>query len=524
MNNSALRRLPLGVFLILLLGTAYWVWFRLQTNITLDDAFITFRYAQDLALGRGFVFNEGERVLGTTTPLLTMILAFLAKFCGVQAIPVLACVVGIVFGALTAVLNYVIVVDLGFSRFAGYLAMAIYFATARVLVPVVSGMETPLVLFLMALSLHLFIREYFTLSLVVCSLLLLTRIDGVVWSLVVLAAVLVKVRRLPRGAILACGVILIPWAVFSITYFGGLLPHSIAAKQTIRPEPTQAVTLLAAVKSFVNWYVRPCWFPRAVFGLYLAMVCVGGFRLVRDAATRAVGMVLLAFSAGLAAFLYLGDAPHWDWYSTPSLWANLLICAVGVEVCAELWGKRARQGRLGTIVIGALIAGTLMLSCVWGTRGLAEYYYKWQLNQFGVLKAPGLWLRDHSPVESTVATESIGYQGFYSRRKVIDVAGLVSPAVVKLRKESRSHAEAFLKIVTQLTPDYIVLAPFQVKENRHYFGGPLFEDDSGKQMFLACYREVKRFGAPYPEIKGFSDCVIFKRESDRCVEEMRNAP
>ncbi|MFT5195159.1 MAG: hypothetical protein ACI9EW_000739 [Cellvibrionaceae bacterium] len=33
-----------------------------------DDAFITFRYAQNLANGIGFVYNPGEWVLGTTAP------------------------------------------------------------------------------------------------------------------------------------------------------------------------------------------------------------------------------------------------------------------------------------------------------------------------------------------------------------------------------------------------------------------------------------------------------------------------
>lgn len=34
----------------------------------LDDFFITYRYAQNLAAGRGFVFNPGERVFGLTAP------------------------------------------------------------------------------------------------------------------------------------------------------------------------------------------------------------------------------------------------------------------------------------------------------------------------------------------------------------------------------------------------------------------------------------------------------------------------
>src|SRR3990170_6336850 len=45
---------------------------------TIDDAYITFRYARNLLAGNGFVFNPGERVLGTTTPLYTLLLAALA--------------------------------------------------------------------------------------------------------------------------------------------------------------------------------------------------------------------------------------------------------------------------------------------------------------------------------------------------------------------------------------------------------------------------------------------------------------
>lgn len=40
-----------------------------------DDAFITFRYAANLAAGNGFVYNLGERVQGITTPLWGLLLA-----------------------------------------------------------------------------------------------------------------------------------------------------------------------------------------------------------------------------------------------------------------------------------------------------------------------------------------------------------------------------------------------------------------------------------------------------------------
>ena len=45
---------------------------------TIDDAFITFRYARNLLNGAGFVYNPGEQVLGTTTPLYTLLMAALS--------------------------------------------------------------------------------------------------------------------------------------------------------------------------------------------------------------------------------------------------------------------------------------------------------------------------------------------------------------------------------------------------------------------------------------------------------------
>lgn len=39
---------------------------------TIDDAFIAFRYARNLADGTGFVYNPGQQALGITTPLYTL--------------------------------------------------------------------------------------------------------------------------------------------------------------------------------------------------------------------------------------------------------------------------------------------------------------------------------------------------------------------------------------------------------------------------------------------------------------------
>ncbi|MCC6955740.1 MAG: hypothetical protein IT316_03030, partial [Anaerolineales bacterium] len=60
--------LPAGIFLLALIART------LPGARTIDDSYITYRYARNILAGAGFVFNPGERVMGTTTPLYTALM------------------------------------------------------------------------------------------------------------------------------------------------------------------------------------------------------------------------------------------------------------------------------------------------------------------------------------------------------------------------------------------------------------------------------------------------------------------
>lgn len=61
------------VVVSILLG--YW-------NMQQDDSYIYYTYASNLASGHGYVFNAGERVNATTSPLYTILLALTYKLFG----------------------------------------------------------------------------------------------------------------------------------------------------------------------------------------------------------------------------------------------------------------------------------------------------------------------------------------------------------------------------------------------------------------------------------------------------------
>jgi hypothetical protein len=54
--------------MVAVLVTVFW-------EYTQDDVFITYVYSRNIAEGVGFVFNAGEHVQGTTTPLWTLVMS-----------------------------------------------------------------------------------------------------------------------------------------------------------------------------------------------------------------------------------------------------------------------------------------------------------------------------------------------------------------------------------------------------------------------------------------------------------------
>jgi hypothetical protein len=127
-------------------------WFWNATNLTLEDALISFRYAGNIASGNGFVYNHGERVLGTSTPLWTLILAA-ANIGGFTDTITTAKILGILFDCIALILFFRALQEVS-GRYAAALWAALFIASPEIVPVTVSGMETSLVLSGMALMFY----------------------------------------------------------------------------------------------------------------------------------------------------------------------------------------------------------------------------------------------------------------------------------------------------------------------------------------------------------------------------------
>jgi hypothetical protein len=402
------RNAGIAVFLMLV-GTAmlfllYW------TPYGIDDPWITYRYAENLAKGLGFVYNEGERVLGTSTPLYTLILA-VASLAGLS-VPHVSWVICGLSTVVTLLLLFYLVRRLH-SEVAAVLAVALL-ASAQLFVRGATwGMETPLyaALIIGAFLSYLTGRELLAAGL--AGLCLLTRLDGAAVGATLFLVHVIARREFPWRSALVFIVTIAPWYLFSLGYFGSLSPNSMTAKQ------------LHTGNHFLFW--MPQWLiaePRA----WLAGI--GALVLLASPAKR-VGGGLLVVWAGSYSLAYTFARIHpYEWYLTPLLPVLAGLAAIGVLSSAEWVATRLGSAEVRRLAVIALVAAILAPDAyraairISGDEG--------ELGLEGIRYEAALWLRDSLPDGAPIASGGIGILGYYNDRHIFDAMGLVTPQVVRL--------------------------------------------------------------------------------------------
>jgi len=202
---------------------------------TIDDSYITFRYAQNIISGQGFVYNSGEAVLGTTTPLYTLLMAALGLVSGgTQApFPELAMLLNAAADGLTAILLYQIGRHFK-QELAGIGAALVWGIAPHSVTFAIGGLETSVFVLLLTSISYFYLKRKITLAAFLSSLALLTRPDSVLLvgliALDHLVRIIRKQEKLRWIDVLALGLLPLLWYSFASIQFGSPIPHSVQAK------------------------------------------------------------------------------------------------------------------------------------------------------------------------------------------------------------------------------------------------------------------------------------------------------
>lgn len=200
----------------------------------IDDAWITFRYAYNLAYKGQLVFNIGEKVEGITNLLWAVLLGAQARLFSIP-VETAAILSALILTFLTIFRVYEIGVTLGLQPIIAVIPPMFIILTPDFWGTLTNGLEAPLFAFLLVESIYWYLRKKFTVSALALSLLFLTRPDGIVVGLILLLAMFVEPDAHGDNLTTWCraalyfGVIL-GVTLFRLLYYKDLIPNSVRAK------------------------------------------------------------------------------------------------------------------------------------------------------------------------------------------------------------------------------------------------------------------------------------------------------
>jgi hypothetical protein len=510
-------------------------------GLAVDDFFITYRYAQNLAGGHGFVFNPGERVFGLTEPGLGLLLAALHAATRI-AIPTLGTAVTAVALAGLASLMLAEAVEHG-RRVEALIGGTLVAGSSFLWVN--QGAAMPAVLALLLAAARFADRRPVLAGLLAGAAVWL-RPDALAGVGLLGLLLLVDERetsrrlvsRLPWRLGLAAGGVLLAGVLLARGYFGVWLPNTLAAKHAML-EAGNAVGAVDGGAAGAGWAGVLSFWPRAVpllarhwgpgWRLLVAAGLIGQWTLFRSMGRGA--RLLVLFAAFLDAAYPLLRTPFFSWYAVPFAVATLYGAVFAILGLARLtlraattagqesgdprpwwrsgWAGRAAgqesrfprsgwrsgwAGRAGASLAALLLAALLASPALAGWRWFEVFNWQPHLDTY---RRAAAWLAQSSAAGDDVAYVEIGVLGFYSERPVVDLLGLVTPGAIPY-VERDDLVGAFLAHPTR----YVIyhtrgrMRPLLVQP----WFAPAYEQvarfEQGDGKYLAVYR--RRPGAVLP--------------------------
>jgi len=349
-----------------------------------------------------------------------------------------------------------------------------------------SGMEVSLAALLVAAALFAHARDRLAWSAVWASLGVLARPESL---LLVPFLVLARPRRLPRALVFAgvTAAAVTPMVLFSLWTAGAPYPATAAAKVE-----GGLVGWLGGLRepAALTWLVRPMEFSRdwivwlGTTQVLLPLALVAGLALAWGSGRRALGvpaLALIAHPLGMALLApYRGPGFQEGRYSIHLLPLAFVVLAVvaGAVVTGTVVAGTAsqpwtvgglRKVRDGSDTPGQPAAGrssrrawvrvavVAYLAAAAVTLVPAAERYGWAVQNINAMQVHlGRWVDAHLPKNARIAVNDIGAIGYFSRREILDLMGLVTPEIIPYRRQGEAGV---LRYLLETCPDHVIIFP-----------------------------------------------------------------
>lgn len=480
-----------------------------------DDAFIFFRYAENVASGDGLAYNPGDAVLGFTSPLYVLTLTGLAAVIGRDALPEAAVAVSLALYLAASVALVRLVgrrvhagSNTGVRHAAPVAVLALWALGLPFVDGAINGMETMLFLALLLAAIDALDDGMAALAAALGGLLVLTRPEGAVVAALIGAVLLRRGRPLPWRGIVVAAIAVGAWAATALLAYGSVVPQSLLAKSgqvtaglADAGGPTDIAAQLALGVSSAQFaalpdVVRAALTAVALFGAALCVV-----DLVRRGRKGHAAAVMPGTYLGITALYVVGDPVRvWSWYTVPTAlaWA-WSVTDVSAALLARWSPSRLRPVVASAVALSVAVAAaaTLVVGVPRRQDSSAESVTE--------LALVGKALAGRVPRPASVMVGDIGAIGWETGATIVDLSGLVSEAPVEAGPTGAMPS--FGALVDRFRPDAVVL---QVAPD----ASPVVPEGSVVRPSFDDPDQLRRFSSDYEimAVEG-SDRLVYVRRA-----------
>lgn len=437
-----------------------------RLGFPLDDAWIHLTYARNFARNGRWEFIPGVVSGGSTAPLWTLLLAVGY----VLRLPYLWWTYGL--GILSFMLVGLAVRDVSQKVWrqlpTSWYALAVL-TTWPLIWAAVSGMETLLftgtgLLFVGLLLRHLE-RPFSWLSVftlgVISGLLILIRPDGAVLILLgFIALALQSEKRWQQvvgygGAITA---VLLPYFLFNLSISGTIWPNTFYAKQT---EYAALLDTPLVIRFLQLQYFSLGGADQAVRGISAAhwllipgAVYAGWVALTQDWAERRLYRLIPLLWAGGHVMLYAWRLPL-TFQHGRYLMASFPVWVIfGLAGWHLLWQRVPLMSRPKWLLAQVGIFTFAFMQLFFVALGSQAYAQDVAIIENEMVQMAH-WVNENVPEDALIASHDIGALGYFAKRPLLDMAGLITPSVIPFINDEPRMAQ----YLAENNADYLITAP-----------------------------------------------------------------
>lgn len=232
------------IFCLVIIGLTCLAW---ANRFIQDDAFVSFRYADNFVNGYGLVWNIGERIEGYTNFLWTMAISA-ALYFGIDPV-IFSYITGMIFFVFSLFFTYSISLLIFSSRNISLLIMAMLGTNYSFSAYATGGLETQLQALLFTIIIYIILRSLYAdkwdipvlagLSFLL-AVAVLTRPDSALLAIVVFFTVILYIskedipasKKIIKGLSMSLPLIMLAgiWLVWKRLYYGDILPNTFYVK------------------------------------------------------------------------------------------------------------------------------------------------------------------------------------------------------------------------------------------------------------------------------------------------------